>query len=220
MDVVKHTWKYVKKEYHLRGTPGGSHIWIMPTEPYTLSESKRIAQAIIHFEPTLHALVPDNVGDPNPPKRNWRNSRSLKKMSQPQAIATIEKVDNVKGLVNLIQPLHDSNYDWDLTFLRPGTSLIIFHRLPNIQTANDAVTWAEFALSFIQGCIACHSAIKLQEYAPNPEGLRDFLSGVKSQRGSNILSNDPHSRITQYRAEEAKKPVSGLAGIFSRLRFR
>ena len=74
--------------------------------PFQLTELKRIAQAVVHFEDALQMLVPK---DPEQ-RRNWQDNNSLKSSPRSRAIAAIEKAGNHKKLSALLCPASDGNY--------------------------------------------------------------------------------------------------------------
>ena len=138
--------------------------------PFQLTELKRIAQAVVHFEDALQMLVPK---DPEQ-RRNWQDNNSLKSSPRSRAIAAIEKAGNHKKLSALLCPASDGNYCWD--FHQPG--VVVFVQPGASETAAAVIATTERILTFITACLALPCAEQLQRYPPYLDGLSSFLSGM------------------------------------------
>lgn len=118
-------------------------------------------------------------------------------------IDDIEGTDCLNALIPLIQDSRD--YCWNfLPLLDRGT--IEFRKPPASKTAEEALSWAEFAISFVQASIKCKSAAELRKIPATVGGLRWFCS-----RCTEPGVNQPHrlQRIWADHGEtEALKPVS------------
>jgi hypothetical protein len=150
------------------------------------TDHKRIAQAIIHFEPVFDLLMPDQHESELFIRRNWRDHPRLANFNQAESIALIEEISAEMPVGNtlpggrwvgpLLWPDSErgvlSNYSWNLS----RNLEIQFGRLPASATAGDSVRWANFTLSFVQNAIACSSPAQLQKIASNRLGLQYFLT--------------------------------------------
>jgi transposase InsO family protein len=153
-------------------------------------EIKRIAQAIIHFEPALEVLVPDHRRRTHFAKSNWLHANFLAadNKSRSQSVAYIEEQLNLRQIVDAIQRPRDRDFCWNFqNLLLSEKRTIEFRKPPASTTAEEALSWAEFAMSFVQSSIKCESAAKLQAIPPNLRGLDWFL------RQSNVAGvNEPY----------------------------
>lgn len=174
---VEATWKYLKDHYKITANENCStHIHISLDPFFTLPEIKRIAQAVIHFEPAIEALVPPDRRENAYVKSNWLDSPILthKNRSRSEVIAVIEAQENVDKLVGLFQR-DNRNYAWNFSALFQKKT-IEFRKPPASTTPEEVLSWAELALSFIQASIRCDSAKQLQKVPPTIGGLRWFVS--------------------------------------------
>ena len=59
-DEVEALWSFLHRAYFISGNSNCStHVHVSRAEDFTLLELKRISQVVIHFEPGLEALMPD-----------------------------------------------------------------------------------------------------------------------------------------------------------------
>jgi len=192
---IEATWRYLCNHYKIELPPntlGGTTIYISASK-YTLLDIKRIAQATVHFESTLDVLAPARQIGRQRINRNWRDNDRLKNLSQSEAMTAIEDTTSLPQFLQLIHPSWSlSTYRWDFTGSIPGRlhvryrPYIIFRSAPLIETASDPLWCTEFALSTVRGAIACRSLAHLQKIPRNHEGLREFLSGVRTNPGSTV----------------------------------
>jgi transposase InsO family protein len=157
-----------------------------------VSEIKRIAQAVIHFEPALEMLVPDCRRRTQFAKSNWLHANCLAadNKSRSQSVAYIEEQLNLRQVVDAIQRPHDRDFCWNFqNLLLSEKRTIEFRKPPASTTAEEALSWAEFAMSFVQSSIKCESAAKLQNIPPNLRGLDWFL------RQSKVAGANEHRRL-------------------------
>lgn len=199
-DVIRATWTYLLKYYTIipeASSECGTTIQISHGRDCTLPELKKIAAAIIHFEPVLSVLVNQreeaaktNNGSSTPIiKRNWRDNPRLgagkAKLTRPQSIAAIEsiqpnlKLGDIAPLLELVQPGNDEEYAWVL-YRVAFDRVIQYRQAPACESGDDVIMWADLAVSFIEGALAYRSTGGgVQRIAPNHQGLRYFLSGVR-----------------------------------------
>ena len=185
-NVIRATWTHLHQHYDIHVDDRcTTRIQIHTNVDFTLPELKRIISAIIHFEPVMSPLL-NQRGPDSSPKRNWQDHPRLGKanLSQHQSIAAIQaiepspKLGDTAPLLQFIQASYEGEYCWDFSCLSHGGP-IRYWQPPPCRTADDAVQWAELALSFIRGALACKPQ-RLEKIAPNHTGLQYFLSGVRS----------------------------------------
>lgn len=171
-------WTYLHKYYLIQGSACcGTHVHISLKPIYSLQEIKRIAQAAIHFEPAFEVLVPPERRWNGYAKSNWIDNYglALRAKSRLVSIQLIEESSSMSGLMLLLQPFYERNYCWNFaSLMTKGT--IEFRKPPVSTSADEALCWAELAMSFIQTSIQCESVEKLQKVPPNVGGLRWFVS--------------------------------------------
>ena len=182
-DNVEGIWGYLWKRYEVIGSPSAStHIHIGLEPEYTLKDLKRIAQAVIHFEPAFEALLPECRNRNFQAKSNWLNAPGLARdgKSRLESIAVIEATLDFDELLNLLQPLkpsgdsYDKSFCWNFSNLHTKRS-IEFRKKPVSTTPEEALCWAELALSFVQASTCCESPEAFRRIPPTVGGLRWFL---------------------------------------------
>ncbi len=164
----------------------------------TIREIKRIAQATIHFEAAIEALMPANRRGNQYAKSNWLDNPALghHNLSRPESIAEVEKVRSFEALLDCMGEMFNRNYCWNFESLRDQyKSTIEFRKPPVSTTAEQALSWAELAMSFVQASIKCESPKKLQEVPSTVGGLRWFLEqsyveGVNEQKRLDRIFGD------------------------------
>ncbi len=184
---VQDIWTCLHHHYKISQSDSGDHyIFVSCTPKLTLRDFGQIAQALIHFEPTLELLVPNR----STVKRNWRDGDKFGKenRSRPQSIAAIEDFvsrleesnprhwEQLRAFLTPSAPQDPGEWVWNL--LSGSERGMDIRRVATVPRAGDAVNWPEFVLSFVQASIACKSPQQLQSFECSPEGLRCFLSGT------------------------------------------
>jgi Putative amidoligase enzyme len=175
---VEATWKYLTDHYNVSTTyKCSTHIHISLDPFYTTLEIKRIAQAVIHFETAFEALVPPVRRSNSYAKSNWLDSPYLanEDKSRSQLITEIEKMPMADEVTRLMQKGRDRDYAWNFWAIF-GKRTIEFRKPPASTTAEEVLSWAELALSFIQASVKYESTEKLQRIPATVGGLRWFVS--------------------------------------------
>ena len=162
---------------------------------YIRTDAKRIAQAVIHFEPVFDLFMPDQDQFAPHTRRNWRDHPELGRagLNQAQSIDLVEEIsanmlpENDRFHRTLVGThlwpgvLHTFpyNYSWswslDTHQLRP----VEFGRLPASATPGDLIMWADLVLSFVRAAIACPFPAQLKSIASNRLGFQYFLTGKR-----------------------------------------
>ena len=101
---VEATWTYLSTYYGIVGTQyAGTHIHVGLEPDYSLTDLKRVAQAVIHFEPAFEALVPRARRGNVHARSNWLDAPGLarKGKSRSGSVAAIEEVSCFQDLLYL-----------------------------------------------------------------------------------------------------------------------
>lgn len=160
----------------------GTHIHIGLEPEYTLTDVKRIAQAVIHFEPAFEVLVQPSRRGNKYIKSNWLYGPGLAQKGQSRAgsIAAIGAIHDPDDLFESLHPVRldggysDRYFAWN--FLSCYTKRSVEFRKPEVSmSADDALSWAELAMSFVQTATSWPSPQLLQDIPPTVGGLRWFL---------------------------------------------
>lgn len=171
------TWTYLTNHYRITANDNCStHIHISLDPVLSLLEIRRIAQAVVHFEPAFEALVPPARRDNDFVKSNWLDSPILAEgdKSRSELISAIEAEGDIHRLINLMQSKDNRNFAWNFWPLF-GKGSIEFRKPPASTTLEEVLSWAELTLSFVQTAIQCGSAQQLQKVPPTIGGLRWFV---------------------------------------------
>ncbi|KAF7508083.1 hypothetical protein GJ744_009665 [Endocarpon pusillum] len=192
-ESVELTWKCLADRYdidtnHLCGT----HIHISLEPFFNMGELVQIAQAILHFEPAIEALVPKHRRGNEFCKSNWLGSPHLgaANISRPNSIAKIGQIQDPNELIRCMGNEEDRGYSWNfLSLMEKKKRTLEFRKPPGSTTVEETLSWAEFVLSFIQAAIRCGSAEQLQKVPAHIGGLQWFL------KQSNVPGVNEHHRL-------------------------
>lgn len=228
---VEAVWQYLLANYRILADPLGcsTHVHISLEPFYSISELKRIAQAVIHFEPAFEVFVGSSRRANLFAKSNWLDSSTVAKKdrTRSQLIADIERGASEREIVRLMQERGDRNYSWNFWSLFSSKRTIEFRKPPAGTTSKEVIAWAELAISFIQASVGCRSPQQLQKVPATVGGLRWFISqftepGVNDLGRLQILwgSEDPNAalppvpcrpkRLYTWQVEEREKELERL----------
>ena len=193
------TWTYLNKHYEIEGhVQYYNKVYINLDRHYwELADVKKIAQAIIHFEPALELLVPDGLSRSDSWSNELPNNSFLgeAKKSRSQAIEAIAAIQDASKIWQMVRPIQERGHVYCCPCYYNSWSFVWRMVVEPLQVctpeatsvAAAATSWADFARLFIQAALACRSARKLQDIPPNHEGLRHFMSGKRPALGSQML---------------------------------
>jgi hypothetical protein len=143
-----------------------------------LLKHKRIAQAIIYFEPVWTELFPRRPGIGFPLKRNWQDNNHLKFLTQDQVIDAIEKMTSVQQLTSIMQSDDsDDHYYWEYwDYLDRPDALWIQFSIPSVLSEGAMVIeWVNVTVNFLKSALGCESSQELrQKFPQNKDGLVEF----------------------------------------------
>ncbi len=174
------TWGFLEQHYSISTNDScATHIHVSLDPNYDLTDLKRLAVSIIHFEPAFEALIPKaRKGNPYC-KSNWLDSPRLGRagLSRSQSIAEIERKVDVCDVKETIQSCHDKFFAWNFDSLNEHNT-IEFRKPPASSNADEALSWAELALNFIQAALSHGTSRRLKRIPSTIKGLRWFLGQV------------------------------------------
>lgn len=185
------TWEYLQRHYAIiADSRCGTHVHISFESPgeYIAEDIRRIARCVIHFEPALEALMPQDRRGNVFAKSNWLEGHLLGKAnkSRRESIAAIDEipvVDNealdIIRIIALMQHKGDRDYGWNFINLCCGMATIEFRKPPASTTPEQALSWAELAMSFIQASVRYGTPKRLQRVPSTVGGLRWFLEQAR-----------------------------------------
>jgi Putative amidoligase enzyme len=179
-DHVTETWRYLHQNYKVTANPKcGTHVHISLAPNYELRDIRRIAASVLYFEPAFEALVPKARRRNRYVKSNWMDSPWLarKNISRAESIAQIERASSEYRIMILAQGYGDKNYGWNLWSVKIKGS-IEFRKPQASLTADEALSWAELAINFIQAAIEHGTSEQLNKVPATIGGLRWFLEQV------------------------------------------
>jgi Putative amidoligase enzyme len=182
-EIVHGMWKYLSDNYHITGDQRDdhcdTHIWISLEPDFNIQQVKRIAQAVINFEPAYDALVPARNGNRNARSLWLHNDRfAACHLTRRDCIDYIQPYPHIEdmGWVMHTYELHNNDFSWNFRYLEADGGEIEFRKPPLSTEAQHCLAWAEFTMAFILACIRYPSHLALQRVPPNIKGLRWFLA--------------------------------------------
>ena len=174
------TWNFLEQHYAITtGDSCSTHIHVSLVPHYDLKDLKRVAVSIIHFEPAFEALMPEaRRGNPFC-QSNWLDSPRLAPagLSRSESIAEIERKLDAYHVIASIQNGGDKCFAWNFESLKEH-STIEFRKPPASSSADEALSWAELALNFIQASLKYGTSRRLKMIPSTIRGLRWFLEQV------------------------------------------
>ncbi|KAF7511873.1 hypothetical protein GJ744_003106 [Endocarpon pusillum] len=177
---VEATWQYLERQYSITKSASCAthiHISFQPPGIFTLEDIRRIALAILHFETAFEVLIPPDRRRNLYAKSNWLVGQhlGLKNKSRPESMAAINDATDMIQLIHLMQPVYDRDYAWNFNNLFDSKRTIEFRKPPGSTTADQALAWAELALSFVQAAVRYGTLEKLQRVPSTVRGLYWFM---------------------------------------------
>lgn len=216
---VQATWRYLQQHYEItENKKCGTHVHISVEGGYSLEDVKRVASASIHFDTAFEALVPETRrGRCEFARSMWIDACEFaaKGRSRAESILMISGVTDFHAFLNLTEPYILRGYSWNFRSIFKYYT-IEFRKPPASRTADEALSWAELAMSFVQSSIRYGSPERLRLIPPTVGGLRWFLrqSHVARLNEPERLDwvwagKDPNAFVESMPLEH----VDGLAGM-------
>jgi Putative amidoligase enzyme len=176
---VETTWRYLQQNYRVTGDEHcATHVHVSVEGGYSLAELKRIAGSVVHFEPAFDVLVPPQrrSGKCEFSKSSWLDSYhlALQNRSRAQSVSYINSISNFESLLLVMNPDQEKKYGWNFLSIEKYYT-VEFRKAQASTTSEEALSWAELAMSFIQAALEHGSLAKLREVPSTVGGLRWFL---------------------------------------------
>lgn len=185
---VQTLWTFLGGDYEVSADATCStHVHVSKAEGYTPDQLKRLAQAVIHFEPAFEALVPSERRKNEYARSNWIDNKNFgyKRLSRADSIALLEQCTTVREVINLMNPDGSKYFGWNFQAI-PKYSTVEFRRGAASTSANDVFSWVELAVSFVNAALKLRTASDLRNFAGNIGGLTAFIEvGVVEGPGLN-----------------------------------
>ncbi|KAI1410318.1 putative amidoligase enzyme-domain-containing protein [Hypoxylon sp. FL1857] len=186
---VEAAWNFLETLYTVHVDKNCStHIHLSLADGYTISQLKRLAQAVIHFEPAIEALVPPDRRGNEYARSNWIDNSNFgyRNLSREQSIEQLEKCMAIDEVIRLMNPNDSRYFGWNFLAMKKYKT-VEFRRGAGSRNVNDVFMWVEFALSFLQASLKLGSAASLKQYPASVGGLSMFISfaGLQNQPGMN-----------------------------------
>jgi hypothetical protein len=187
---IRAAWRFLNENYMVTGNNNCStHVHISRAEGYSLEDLKRVAQAVIHFEPVFEALLPASRRGNEYARSNWIDNPALayQNLSRVQSLNRIENLTMVDELIDLMNPNQSKYFGWN--FLSIKTYQTIEFRRGAVSTSvTDVFMWVELATSFVQASLTVPTSVaNLLQYPATVGGLRTFIG--KAQLGQPEMYN-------------------------------
>jgi hypothetical protein len=188
---VKSIWKFLSDNYRIaKCDEFYTRISLQLNPIYTLTELKRIASSIIHFETAIEPLQPENPNDPDNAPSIWLHSPPLARSCRSRS-ASIRYIDECSTWPELRNMINDpwfggfGHYAWKFSGFN-STGFITFYKLPPYPRPPQLFSWAELTMAFILAAIRYGSPDYLRRCAHDVGSLKDFVGRV------DIPGDGPH----------------------------
>jgi Putative amidoligase enzyme len=193
---VKATWGYIQK-YYLVGktTLCSTHVHISAIfigddgeRGMDLESMKRIAQCVIHWEPALEALTPEERRGNMYARSNWIDNPRFKAPIQTRSIV-ITQIGECRSrdeIIDLMSPkLLDRFWAWNFRAMNKyGT--IEFRKGSASLNGEQVLAWSELALCFVQSAMQT-DINSLGRVPANVAALKRFLGGAEKVKALKLI---------------------------------
>lgn len=196
-DVVPHSpwkhhiravWKFLCDNYRIANRDDlYTRIRVSLDPEYTLTDVKRIASSVIHFETAIEPLQPENTNDPDEARSIWLHSWPFapSRRSRAASISYIDECFTWPEFRNKVNGLAIAEYAWNFWDIRPN-GLLEFRKPSPCLRPPQIFSWAELTMAFILAAIRYGSPEYLRCCLHNVGSLKDFVSRV------DIPGDGPH----------------------------
>ncbi|KAK4172033.1 putative amidoligase enzyme-domain-containing protein [Triangularia setosa] len=167
---VEKMWEFIDANYVVLDNRNCStHVHLSRAEPWTVDQIKRLAQAIIHFEPAFEVMVPPERRNNEYARSNWIDNARFVGKSRDQAMDEIEKQRTIKDVLNLMHGANDQSKYY-------ATKTVEFRRGAPSKNVKDVFMWVELAMEFMQAAIIIKTRADFSKYARNVGGLKRLIA--------------------------------------------
>jgi hypothetical protein len=177
----------------------GTHVHMSPLEGiWPLIHLKKICRCILWFEAAFEILVPESRRGNRYCKSNRLDNPKFLGKSLKQCLAMIDECQSNLDIVDLMNNEGDRYYAWNFTNLYyGGRKTIEFRRGPGAEDDKGCISWVELAVSFVQAAIKSGTAVGLEMYEKNIEGLLRFIRGATAH-GATTQQTSGHAANIQW----------------------
>lgn len=178
-------WEFLTAEYRVTADEECStHVHLSLTGGYTLTQLKRLAQAVVYFEPAVERIVPETRRNNEYARSNWIDNRHLayKKLSRADSMRAIEACKSDADVIELMNPGQDRYFGFNFLPLKTYRT-IEFRRGSGSTNVGEVFRWVEFAVRFLQASMGVARLEDFQKFKSNVGGLKQFLNTVPNQAG-------------------------------------
>ena len=215
-DDVQALWNFLHQTYIISGSANCStHVHVSRAEDFTLSDLKRISQAVIHFEPAFEVLVPQERRANEYARSNWLDNPrfAYKNLSRDQSIDLLEGLTTTDQVLDAMNPNQSKCFGWNFLSIKRYKT-IEFRRGSVSLSADDTFMWVELAISFIKAALTPHSPAQLRQYPRTIGGLRTFIQHAQLSMKSGMHDQSYLDRLFDGKSLNARLdriPVGNLS---------
>ncbi|KAK4202980.1 putative amidoligase enzyme-domain-containing protein [Triangularia verruculosa] len=186
---VEKMWEFIDANYTVLANRNCStHVHLSRAEPWNVIQIKRLAQAIVHFEPAFEAMVPPERRNNEYARSNWIDNARFVGKSRDQAMDMIEQQGTIKNVIHLMHGADEQSkyYGWNFLTLE-SYKTVEFRRGAPSMSVKDVFMWVELAMEFMQAAIIVKTRADFSKYARNVGGLKKLIAdaGLKQTVGTN-----------------------------------
>ncbi|TWU71855.1 hypothetical protein ED733_003304 [Metarhizium rileyi] len=205
-----------------------THVHVSPSaqkeEVYTIEQMRAIIKAVAYYEQAITRVMPGNRKNNTWAVSNFQDDKTgikyrelYNKISSDTWAPLFDALDEVRFLplvpLEIFTTKHQS---WNFKHLRSECGTLEFRRPPGVETAEEAIYWAAFALGFIKGAMTCDWSIKKMSKAhADSKALKSFVHdglsqlrlthGVRSYIPDIVERNDPPTAYTSTEMRVAER---------------
>ncbi len=157
-ECVKATWAFVERHYVVSKTNMCStHVHVSVARQggsgMGRPNMKKIAQCIIHWEPALEVLVPEERRGNVYASSNWIDNKNFESLTRSEAIEMIENCRSLEEVILLMSPKPQGRFwAWNFQAMRKSRT-IEFRKGGASLNGEQALAWAELVLLFIEAAV-------------------------------------------------------------------
>lgn len=179
-ESVSQMWRFLSLRYGVTADASCStHVHLSLARGFSLTQLKRLAQAVIYFECAVEALMPPDRRGNEYARSNWIDNKHLayKNLNRDQSMLAIEACKSQEEVIALMNP--DKSKYFGVNFLAlERYKTVEFRRGAASTKLNDVFMWVEFAMTFLQASIQLPSKNDFSRFQPTVGGLRNFFDNA------------------------------------------
>jgi Putative amidoligase enzyme len=194
---VTATWKFLGQHYTIDSPPScGTHTRIYLARTRPMQQLRRIAQAVVHFEPAFLDLMPPYRRGNCLAKSNWLNSPGFRRgrLSRAESIDRIGKAVDASELIELMHSNpEDEHYSWSFLGLKSSRDPSVeFRQPPGSVSWEECLSWAELTAMFIGAALRGRDWALQKDGPTNVQALYRF---IETSSVPGMAANDSWKRL-------------------------